>query len=90
MGPLLPEAWLQLLIGWLFQFGFLVAVVIVVVALLLRHRRPAKAELVSGSAAALAPQTVESQLLEIDQLLSQGRISADEHSVMRSRILDLR
>lgn len=90
LGPLLPEAWLELVVVLGLPIVLLVIAAVVTAILLHRNRRRPAPELAAAEHPAIGPRPMEAQLAEIDALLAQQQISQEEHSAMRSRILDLR
>ncbi|MCW5951841.1 MAG: hypothetical protein KIT69_06255 [Propionibacteriaceae bacterium] len=87
LGPLLPIGWEWIAVN-LAVFVLLV-VAAVVTAILLHRNRRRNQELPRGGRPAISPVSLEARLIELDGLLVQGRITGDEYTAMRSRILDL-
>ncbi len=89
-GPLLPFGWEWILLNLAFVV-LLVIIAAVAAALVHRSRRRVEPrELSEGGRPAISPASIEAQLIELDGLLAQRRITEDEYAAMRSRILDLR
>lgn len=88
--PFLPMGWEWILLSLVF-FAVLAAIALVAAVLLHRKRLRGEAEELSqGGRPAISPVSIEAQLIELDGLLAQRRITQDEYAAMRSRILDLR
>ena len=87
LGPLLPEAGFEFLLGMFVLYGLMIGAVVAVGVLFYRasRKRRGRAELTAGG-----PLPLAQQLTEIDGLLAEGRITDDEHAAMRSQILNLR
>lgn len=89
LGPLLPAGWEWIAVNLAVFLLLVVAAVITAILLHRNRRRDEVAELPQGGRPAIGPVSLEAQLNELDGLLAQGRITGDEYTAMRSRILDL-
>lgn len=89
LGPLLPIGWEWIVVNLAVFVLLVVAAVVTGILLHRNRRRAAVSELPQGGRPAIGPTSLEAQLVELDGLLAQGRITGDEYIAMRSRILDL-
>ncbi|MGC4151850.1 MAG: SHOCT domain-containing protein [Propionicimonas sp.] len=89
LGPLLPIGWEWIAVTLTVFVPLVMAAVVTAILLHRNRRRSAVSELPQGGRPAIGPTSLEAQLVELDGLLAQGRITRDEYTAMRSRILDL-
>lgn len=89
-GPLLTVNWEWLaLAGGLPLVAVIIAAVVTAIVLHQIRQRDVPAELPREGLPALGGPSLETRLIEVDDLLAQGRITPDEHAILRSRILGL-
>ncbi|MGC3953285.1 MAG: hypothetical protein QM804_03350 [Propionicimonas sp.] len=88
-GPLLPVNWEWLALAGGLPLAVIIAAVVTAIVLYRIRQRDVPAELPREERPALGGPSLETQLIEVDDLLAQGRITPDEHAILRSRILGL-